>query len=391
MSEIFDFFDPISVDTLGGHSLHTEPSTIGSTVLMNKENAPLDKNSKFELALIGVCDYQGIERQPSFLAANQIRQQLYRLQHVSPKMRIADLGNLKAGKTQTDSLFALQEVCALLFAKKTTVIIMGGTQLFTLGQFRAFKEYENDLNMVVIDSHLDMNPDEAILDHRNFLHELIEKDASHLYNISLVGYQSYFIDYKNIEILNRNYFEHYRLGQVRSHFEDMEAVLRDADLVSFDLSAIRMCDAPGQEEPSPNGFYAEEASSLARYAGISDRNRSFAVYGYHPEFDNRQQTAKNIAQMIWYYLEGFHLRKHDFPVARLEDYTKYSVSIDEIDFPIVFYKSDKSQRWWLEVANLEKNEEKYTKVVVACTDEDYQKACRNEIPERWWINFKKLR
>jgi formiminoglutamase len=109
-------------------------------------------------------------------------------------------------------------------------------------------------------------------------------------------------------------------------------------------------------------------------------------------FDVNNQTVKLIAQMIWYYLEGFVNRKHEFPQATLEDCIKYIVEIDEIEIPIVFYRSNKTQRWWMEINNLpESMGGDKVNVTVSCTETDYFKACNNEIPDRWWINFKKLR
>ena len=149
-------------------------------------------------------------------------------------------------------------------------------------------------------------------------------------------------------------------------------------------------EAPAQIDGSPNGFYADEACRLSRYAGLSDRVQLFGLYGIDYQYDNNRQTMKLAAQIIWYYFEGYINRKHDYPKASLEDCTKYEVQIDEIDFPIVFYKSNKSNRWWIEVqVILDKMVQ--DAIIISCTKEDYLNACKNEIPERWWINFKKLK
>lgn len=384
LAEILQFFQPLSVSNYC--EAFSDPYSMGSALYIHRETAPLSSSQRFDLAIAGVVDDQG-----SFDSANAIRAQLYSLKLVAPHLKIADLGNLKHGQNRHEAVFALQEACAMLFEQRINVLLIGGSQLFTLGQLRSCKEFEHDINLAVIDSKIDYGSTDLGYSSTNFLKELIEQEASSIYNISVIGFQSYFVDNKQIEIFDRNHFELYRLGYVRSHFEDIEAVLRDADLVSFDLASVRLCDAPGQMNGSPNGLYAEEVCTLARYAGMSDRCRSFAVSGYNPADDQHHQSAMAIAQLIWYYIEGYHQRKNDFPVAKLEDYIKYSVFIDEIDFPIVFYKSEKSQRWWLEIDNMEKNVEKNLKIVVSCSENDYHRACRNEIPERWWINFKKLR
>jgi len=392
LTELLEYFYPVNSLCTADKSILDDPSSFGSSLAINKGSGNTFRGQRFDIALIGVWGNTTIQgASPDYSAADSIRLQLYRLKQVAPSVRIADFGNLKEGKDQRDSLYALQEVCTLLFSLKINVIILGGIQQFTVGQMGAYKEYENDINLALIDSKIPLGDYGSQSIPEYFLLELIEKEASSLYNISVIGYQSYFTDMKQVETFEKNHFELYRLGMVRNHPEEIEAVLRDADLVSFDISALRSCDAPGQLSPSPNGLYAEEACTLARYAGIGDRCRSFALYGLQPGFDMRNQSSMALAQIIWYYIEGFHQRKNDFPIAKLDDYLKYSVAIDEIDFPIVFYKSEKSQRWWLEVSNMEKNEEKFTKIVVACSEADYQKACRNEIPERWWTNFKKLR
>jgi hypothetical protein len=43
-------------------------------------------------------------------------------------------------------------------------------------------------------------------------------------------------------------------------------LLRDADLVSFDISAVKQSEAPASRFASPNGLAAEDACQLARYA-----------------------------------------------------------------------------------------------------------------------------
>jgi formiminoglutamase len=390
LSELLIYFQPIASSNLCLDQYCNEPASLGANILINRELNPLTPSCKFEIAIIGVADCCDNDNADYYRSANKVREELYRLSRISSNIHIADLGNLKTGNSFSDSMLALQQACTLLLQLKANVIILGGSQLYTVPNFRAFKEVESDINMVVVDSKIDYHPKEVVIDASNFLKELFEKEISSAYNITNLGYQTFFVDQKQIAKLTEHYFEHYRLGHVKSEYEDVEAVLRDADLVSFDISAIRLADAPAQIDGSPNGIDAEEACVLSRYAGISDRNRTFGIFGYLPEFDVRNQTAKLISQIVWYYFDGFYARKHDFPAVSIADYTKYSVTIDEIEFPIVFYKSNKSERWWLEIGNL-RNDESVDNVIVACSEKDYKKACSNEIPERWWTNFKKLR
>lgn len=387
--EILNFFDPVDIEQTHEWTDIFDDYSFGSRMdIHTSEYVPCD-DSQLDMAIFGVCDFD--EDTVDFSSANKVRKCLYSLSQPFLNTRIMDLGNLRTGKNANDSIFALQEICVLLFSQKIHAVIIGGTQTFTIGQVKAFRDIESDINMVIIDSRIDYGHSNGIVGWNSFLNNIIEKEAASLYNISMVGFQSYFVDKWQIDSFEENNFELYRLGQVRENIAEMEPIMRDADIVSFDISAIRLCDAPGQLGNSPNGLYAEEACVLSRYAGISDRCRSFAVYGYNNSYDKRDQTAMEVAQILWYHIEGFEQRKNDYPQVSLDNYTKMYVSIDEIENPIVFYNSEKSQRWWVEVSNMEKDPDKNIKVVISCSESDYYKACNNEIPERWWTNFKKLR
>jgi len=389
IEEILNFFDPVSIGDFSDNSFLEEKMSFGNNIFINGGLKPISDETKFEVAMIFV-------NQPSTSSENEIntvqiiREEIYRLKKVAPTLRIADLGNLRLGNTFNDTLFALQESCAMLFQLKINVVVIGGSQALTVGAFRAFKEFENDINLVHVDSKIDISFDERPFS-ESYLETIIEREASHLYNICCMGYQSYFVDQRQLTKLNELYFENLRIGKIRNQIEVVEPYFRDADLVSFDIGSIRMCDAPGRFDASPNGFYAEEACQLARYAGISDRLRLFGLFEVDSKFDKERQTTKLSAQIIWYYLEGYLNRKHDYPQAPLDDCTKYVVEVDEIGFPIVFYKSNRSKRWWIEVNNPHDEEEKKVNVIVSCSEEDYLKACNNEIPDKWWLNLKKMR
>lgn len=392
LAEILNYFDPVQLRDFEDSSYLNDDVSVGNWLSINNATQSLQSNVKFELALIFVDAHLNTPSVPNEVnTLQQIREEFYKLRRVSPGLRIADLGNLKTGKNINETLFALQEVSSLLFHLKVNVVVVGGSQLLSLANFVAFKEFENNMNLIHIDSKIDISLDVENVEESHYLSKIVLEHASHIYNISCVGYQTYFVDQKQTKQLNELFFEHYRLGEVRANFENIEPVIRDGDIVSFDIAAVRMGDAPGQVNGSPNGFFADEACRLARYAGISDRVQAFGLYEIDAQFDRNKQTVKLAAQIIWYYLEGYLNRKHDFPQASLEDCTKYDVQIDEIDFPIVFYKSNKSERWWLEVKSVQNQGESADSIVVSCAEDDYILACKNEIPDRWWINFKKLR
>jgi arginase family enzyme len=389
IEEILNFFEPVNFADFSDNSFLDEKMSFGNNIIINGGRNPISDDSKFEVVLVFV-NLSSSDSSNEINTTQIIREEIYRLKKVAPVLRIADFGNLRLGNTINDTLFALQESCAMLFQLKKNVVVIGGPQALTVGAFRAFKETENDINLVHVDSKIDISFDERPFS-ESYLETIIEREASHLYNICCMGYQSYFVDQRQLSKLNELYFENLRIGNIRNQIEVVEPYFRDADLVSFDIGSIRMCDAPGRLDTSPNGFYAEEACQLARYAGISDRLRLFGLFETDAKFDKERQTTKLAAQIIWYYLEGYVNRKHDFPLATLDDCTKYVVEVDEIGFPIVFYKSNRSKRWWIEVNNPHDEKGNRINVIVSCSEEDYLKACNNEIPDRWWLNFKKMR
>ena len=95
----------------------------------------------------------------------------------------------------------------------------------------------------------------------------------------------------------------------------------------------------------------------------------------------RAVPAKVAAVMIWYFIEGFYSRK-DSLSFKSADYIKYTVSLDAKPNTLVFYKSKRSGKWWMEIPHNETL--KFDRVsTVPCSYADYQMAQKGEIPERW--------
>ena len=74
-----------------------------------------------------------------------------------------------------------------------------------------------------------------------------------------------------------------------------------------------------------------------------------------------------IAQMIWYFIEGVNCRVKDDEFTNENNYIKYNVLIEGEE--LIFYKSKKTGRWWIDIpflANLN-NKLKKTYVITLCT------------------------
>ncbi len=321
---------------------------------------------------------------------NAVREYLYKLSTVTG-IRIADIGNLVPGHTPQDTYSAVEYVCSELLENNIIPIIIGGSQDLTFANYLAYQKQHKTVNLVCIDRKVDLVVKGESMDSDSYLSSIIGHPSGLLFNMSLVAYQSHFINMEEIETLQRMYFDVYRLGHIQTKIEEAEPVVRSADILSIDISAIRQSDAPGCANTTPNGLYGEEACQIMRYAGMSDKLSSVGIYELNPEFDNRGQTAHLAAQMIWYFVEGFANRKNDFPVVAGKDYMKYIVAIKAPEHEIVFYKSLKTDRWWMEVPFKVDDKSKFERHhLVPCSYDDYLLACAEEMPDRWWQAYQKL-
>ena len=111
---------------------------------------------------------------------------------------------------------------------------------------------------------------------------------------------------------------------------------------------------------------------LTRYAGLSTNISSFGIYGYQPRSDIHDLTAKQIAQMLWYFIDGKSRSKQEALLEDSSNFNEYHTVFAEVHTR--FLQSRKTGRWWMELPD---------KKIIACSYNDYVSASRNEIPERW--------
>lgn len=386
-----EYFTPIDINDFSGKAQYSNTSfaNLIASYTIGSEFPNLDH---IHLAIIGVEeDRKAINNEGCGLAPDYIRENLYKLFQGNYNSKIVDLGNIKKGNTIDDSYFALTDVLSQLLKKNIIPILLGGGQDLTYCNYSAYKSLEQTINIVAIDSCFDFGDGEKELDSQSYLSRIILHKPNILFNYSNIGYQTYFVEQNAIQLMDKLHFDSHRLGQVRSKIEDVEPIVRNADVVSFDISAVRQCDAPGNGNASPNGFYGDEACQIARYAGLSDKLSSIGFYEMNPVFDTANQTSHLVAQMIWCFIDGFYNRKKDYPIIDKSEYTKYRVSIKDHNHEIVFYKSNKSDRWWMDVPYPLNHQIKYERHhMIPCSYSDYETACQDEMPDRWWQTYQKL-
>lgn len=347
---------------------------------------------KAQIALIGVKEERGnVNNTGAAQAPDAVRAELYKLYKDFDTKNIVDLGNILPGDTTDDTWYALRDVVFELNKKDVVPIILGGSQDITYANYLAYEKLEQTINMLTIDAQLKIGDVDDSLTADSFLSKIILHQPNFLFNYTALAYQSYYSDPAVLKLMDHLYFDTYRLGYVQGDLKSAEPIVRNCDILSFDVSAIRGSEAPANGNAGPNGLFGNEACQLAWYAGMSDKLSSLGLYELNPGLDRNGQTAALVAQMIWYFIKGFYNRKGDFPVANKQDYTKYRVQIKDPDHEIIFYKSDRSDRWWMEVPYPQNMEFKFARHhMIPCSYNDYQQAAKGIMPDLWWKTYQKL-
>lgn len=389
--DISIYFEPLPDELFDSAETISHPR-IGQQILAYRQNADFPEAADVDIAIIGVVeDRAAVNNEGCADAANEVRKQLYRLFPGSWTARIADLGNIRQGFTIEDTYYALSSAVSYLVANKILPVIIGGGQDLTYAMYKGYEKLEQIINMAAVDPMFDLGETQSELDSHTYLSRIIMQRPNYLFNYTNLGYQTYFVDQPALDLMKKLLFDSYRLGLLTADMKETEPLVRNADMLSFDMGAIRAADAPGNANAGPNGFTGDQACQIARYAAMSDKLSSIGFFEYNPAYDRRGITAQLLAQMIWYVFEGFNARKKDIPSRESDAFIRYTVPTSDFSDGILFLKSRKSDRWWMEVICGADNRRKYANhYIVPCTYEDYQTACNNEIPDRWWQVYQKL-
>jgi len=377
---IYEFLKPVSnevidfVNTLPNHS-------IGKNTVFHTEDF-FPELEGFSMALISVNDTRGDNQEKVPLDFSHIRRDFYSLFPGNWNSKLVDLGQIEAGNTIEDTYFLLKNVIADLIKSKIIPIVIGGSQDLTYAIYRGYDALEQMVNFVSIDSKIDVVSD-MVNPSESFISRIIMEEPNNLQNFSNIGYQIYYNSQEEIDLIEKMYFEAYRLGEVANNLPLAEPILRDADIVSLDLNCIKSSDLGSYKKFNPNGFDGREICALARYSGISDRVSSFGIFNINNDFDE----SLLIAQILWYFCEGFNFRMNEYPYISKISYYKYIVPLEEQE--LIFYKSDRSDRWWIEIEMISTDLESNRKTLFPCSYYDYEQSLQNILPERWWRAVKK--
>ncbi|MEN9640236.1 MAG: hypothetical protein RLZZ262_2105, partial [Bacteroidota bacterium] len=285
---------------------------LGSNVAFFQGDLEALENKR--IAIIGVREERNaVNNEGTMSGPDEVRKYFYTLFKWDEAIEIIDMGNIEPGSAISDTYYALNQTCQVLLRRNIIPLIIGGSQDLTYANYLAYEQMEQTVNLVTIDQRLDFGDSSDDLSSYGYLNKIVMHRPNYLFNYGNIGHQRYLVEPELLRLVDNMYFDAYRLGDMQPVPQKAEPIIRNADIVSFDISAVRMSEAPGTGNAGPNGFYGNEAAQLCRYAGMSDKLTSFGIYEYNPSFDREGQTAHLIAQMIWCFIEGVSQRKMDYP------------------------------------------------------------------------------
>jgi formiminoglutamase len=330
---------------------------IGSRILIHNEVIP--DLSKVKSALIGLDD-----------SADIVRDFLYSYTAFGDENIIADLGNIR--KSTPDFIIPLINE---LLQIGILPILVGSNSDLIAGQFQAYQTLKSRINITIVDEAIRLSLSGS---QRQYINMILEEEKDKRLHLSVIGAQGHLTDHDVLTYFEMKLFDTVRLGQIKAQPEEVEPLIRDADMMIFNVSSLKQSEAPAQKPFSPSGLFIEEACRLVRYAGMSDKLSSIGFYGFDLNADINHQTAQGLAQMIWYFWDGFLNRKNDFPTST-DGLVEYIVDYkSNNNGALTFWRSTKSGRWWLQTTFAKDQKSN----LVPCSYKDYQLACEGELPER---------
>jgi formiminoglutamase len=365
---ISDFLDTISLAELSQDQGYSD-GQIGKIIDPYDETFP-DVYAA-DLVIVGCPEERGIGRDRREQGGpDAIREQFYQLYYWHSDIKLADAGNIRIGATLADTYAALKTVLRELTAIGKTAVVLGGSHDLTLGQYYVYSDKKHTIEATAVDALIDLD-----IHSRNradsFLMEMLTAEPNYIHHYNHIGFQSYYVHPHMLETMDKLRFDCFRLGSVKDNIEEMEPVIRNSHLFSFDINAIAHPFAPANQL-SPNGFNGEEACILMRYAGLSHNINTIGIYGYMPGRDQGQLTARQISHMLWYLIDGKSRGRREAALSDRDFFVEYRTAFAEVE--TTFLQSKKTQRWWMQLPD-----SKY----IACSYQDYLLASSNEIPERW--------
>ena len=325
------------------------------------------------VCIIGLDEYRNSFFQSATQDLDSLRREFYKLKFSNWKLSISDLGNLPNGNSVDDTYHALYEICKELLSKKIVLIIIGGSNDLIYPIFKSFDSYSDKVNIVSIDNQFDLYQESELVSGRTYMNKIIIDDSNSLNDFTNIGYQRHLCSHDELQLMEKLFFEYISLGEISENNMKAEPIMRNSNIVGFDMKSLSFSASFDQNQGNPNGIDSRLACILTKYAGQSNKTNFLGLF----ELSNNKVSSKLYSEIIWYFLDGVDKRIIESDFNDSQTFNKYIVQTSGRD--IIFYKSKISEKWWMLVDTSKNKSISY----LPCLESDYLDALNDNIPIRW--------
>ena len=368
-----DLLKPVSDNLLNELNENYLQGSIFKKLDIHTSSLGLPNLESVNVCVIGVNECRNSFFQSAPQDLNSLRKEFYKLKFSNWKLSISDLGNLPNGNTVDDTYHALYDICKDLLSKKIILVIIGGSNDLIYPIFKSFDSYTDKINIVSIDNQFDLYQESELVSGRTYMNKIIVDDSNSLNDFTNIGYQRHLCSHDELQLMEKLFFEYISLGEISENNMKAEPIMRNSNIVGFDMKSLSFSASFDQTQGSPNGIDPRLACILSKYAGQSNKTNFLGLF----ELSNNKVSSKLYSEIIWYFLDGVDKRIIESNFDDAQTFNKYIVQTSGRD--IIFYKSKISEKWWMLIDTSKNKSSSY----LPCLESDYLDALNDNIPIRW--------
>ena len=368
-----DLLKPVSDSLINELNENYLQGSIFKQLDIHTSSLGLPNLESVNVCVIGVNECRNSFFQSAPQDLNSLRKEFYKLKFSNWKLSISDLGNLPNGNTVDDTYHALYDICKELLSKKIILVIIGGSNDLIYPIFKSFDSYTDKINIVSIDNQFDLYQESELVTGRTYMNKIIIDDSNSLNDFTNIGYQRHLCSHDELQLMEKLFFEYISLGEISENNMKAEPIMRNSNIVGFDMKSLSFSASFDQTQGSPNGIDPRLACILSKYAGQSNKTNFLGLF----ELSNNKVSSKLYSEIIWYFLDGVDKRIIESNFDDAQTFNKYIVQTSGRD--IIFYKSKISEKWWTLIDTSKNKSSSY----LPCLESDYLDALNDNIPIRW--------
>jgi hypothetical protein len=368
-----DLLKPVSDSLINELNENYLQGSIFKQLDIHTSSLGLPNLESVNVCVIGVNECRNSFFQSAPQDLNSLRKEFYKLKFSNWKLSISDLGNLPNGNTVDDTYHALYDICKELLSKKIILVIIGGSNDLIYPIFKSFDSYTDKINIVSIDNQFDLYQESELVSGRTYMNKIIVDDSNSLNDFTNIGYQRHLCSHDELQLMEKLFFEYISLGEISENNMKAEPIMRNSNIVGFDMKSLSFSASFDQTQGSPNGIDPRLACILSKYAGQSNKTNFLGLF----ELSNNKVSSKLYSEIIWYFLDGVDKRIIESNFDDAQTFNKYIVQTSGRD--IIFYKSKISEKWWTLIDTSKNKSSSY----LPCLESDYLDALNDNIPIRW--------